>query len=107
VALGGFCAGNTGAAVPVAFVTEMGKMNLIASLKQMPPSAPAPRGPYHAPYQMKCNHSIFVPAKFAAALAGITLVIAAYAFATAASWMHANPPPAPVSQHIEPPRVAP
>jgi RNA polymerase sigma-70 factor (ECF subfamily) len=106
VALGGFCASNTSAAIPTAFVTEMGKMNLIASLKQMPPSVPPPRGPYHAPYQMNCNPSIFVPAKFAAALAGISLVIAAYAFATAASWMHANPSDNTVSHQTEPPREA-
>jgi hypothetical protein len=51
---------------------------------------------------VKLGTSSFVPAKFAAGLAGLSILIAAYAFATASSWMHANPYPA--SQQTEPPR---
>jgi len=105
--LAGFCATNTEAAVPVALVTEMGKMNLIASIRQLP-STPVPSsGPHHVPYQMKCHPSSFVPAKFAAVFVGLSVLIGVYVFLTASSWMHANAQTPPSPQHIEPTRAAP
>jgi len=102
--LAGFCADTANAAVPAVFVSELGKMNLIASIRQMP-STPMPRsGPHHVPYRMGANPTIIVPLKYVAAFILINLVLAAYMFATVASWLRANPSSAP-NQHTEPPRA--
>jgi RNA polymerase sigma factor (sigma-70 family) len=95
--LAGFCATHTDAAVPVALVTEMAKMNLIASLRQLPVTPPPPRGPFHTPYQMSSNLQIFLPEKFTAAMLCLSVIIAGYLFLLLASQMRTNPAPTPPS----------
>ncbi len=102
--LAGFCATQTDAAVPPALVCEMGKMNLIASLRQLPPTPAPPQFPYSAPYQMNPNFEIFIPQKVAAAMICITVVLAGYFVALVLSWMSASPA-APVTSrnsHLQP-----
>jgi hypothetical protein len=51
---------------------------------------------------MNCNPGMFAPAKFAAAIAGMSVLLAIYAFVTASSWRHANPSAPSPSQQVEP-----
>jgi DNA-directed RNA polymerase specialized sigma24 family protein len=101
--LAGFCTSSTHAAVPAGLVSEMGKMNLIVSLRQIPTGPMPPSGPHFAPYRMGVNPKIFIPAKYVAAFVIINTVLAVYMFATVSSWIHANA--SPPDQHTEPSRV--
>jgi RNA polymerase sigma-70 factor (ECF subfamily) len=107
--LAGFCTGSTHAAVPAAFVSEMGKMKLVGSLKHLPwhlPVAPkpAPSGISQS-FCVRPQPGHFVPAKFAWALVSFTIVLAVYTFAVTYSWMNANPLSPSPNSHLEPTRV--
>ncbi len=84
-----YCASHTSAAVPAGFVAELGKMNLIASIRHLP--AGPPMTPPPPSYPLKPSGSEFVPAKFTIAMIGLTLLAALYAYATASTWTHTRP----------------
>ncbi len=103
--LGAMVAASTKAAVPARLVIEMGKMNLVGSLRHYLPTTPAPPGaPYPPTLQMRPQPSDFSPHAFGWSAAALGVVLAIYLFAIASSWTHSSPSATVVPQ--EPTRVS-
>ncbi len=100
--LAGMCAHKTRAAIPAKLAIEMGKMNLIGSLRHYLPTTPAPpNAPYPSPFPARHQPNNFSAWKFGWSATGLTILIVGYLFAILSSWNQSNPPPS-----NEPPRVS-
>jgi RNA polymerase sigma-70 factor (ECF subfamily) len=98
------CAHKTKAAIPARLVVEMGKMNLVGSLRHHLPTTPAPPGaPYPQPFPMRSRINDFSPHAFVWSAAALGVVVFVYLMMVASSWNWSSQPP---SVHHEPPRVS-
>jgi RNA polymerase sigma-70 factor (ECF subfamily) len=83
-----FCVSHTGEAAPVTFLSEMGKMNLIASVRDSlgPPGPPAT---YPPPYKMRPKPVHVPPSKWL--IAGVSLAVTAYVAVVIVTWDRSMP----------------
>ncbi len=106
-ALAVFCADYTTSAAPPAFISELGKMQLIASFRPAVAGPPAPPMTVPPTLKMRWNKEIFVPGKFFALLVAVALLALVYAIAIQASWNQARKNSLQFNSSIENQRVAP
>ncbi len=88
VALGGFCLTNTTEAAPVAFVTELGKMHMVASFAETGAATASPTPSY--PAARMRPRPLHVPLS-KLTVVGLSVVVAGYIAAVILTWDHGNP----------------